>query len=64
LLARVRSKITHANIVASLARFVALGGISYAAITIPKNSIGPKQLKANAVTSVKVKDGSLEQADF
>jgi hypothetical protein len=64
LLARVRSKITYANIVASLALFVALGGVSYAAITIPKNSVGSTQLKANAVTSVKVKDGTLEQADF
>ncbi len=60
----VRSKITYANAVASLALFVALGGISYAAIAIPQNSVGTPQLKANAVTGAKVKNGSLEKADF
>jgi hypothetical protein len=64
MLERARAKVTYANVVASLALFVALGGISYAAIALPKNSVGPKQLKANAVTGVKVKDGSLSKADF
>ena len=31
---------------------------------LPRNSVGPLQLKANAVTSVKVKNGSLLRADF
>lgn len=64
MLVRARAKVTYANVVASLALFVALGGISYAAIALPKNSVGPKQLKANAVTGAKVKDGSLSKADF
>ena len=64
MLARARSKLTYANVVASLALFLALGGISYAAIEIPKNSVGSKQLKANAVTGAKVKDGTLRKADF
>jgi hypothetical protein len=64
MLARVRSKVTYANLVASLALFVALGGVSYAAITIPNNSIGSKQLKANAVTSAKIKNGTLQKDDF
>ncbi|HEX5929618.1 MAG TPA: hypothetical protein VFY48_09515 [Solirubrobacterales bacterium] len=64
MLARVRSKVTYANVVASLALFVALGGISYAAIAIPSNSVGTPQLKAGAVTGAKVKDGSLGKADF
>jgi hypothetical protein len=53
-----------ANVVAFLALAVALGGTSYAAITLPRNSVGPKQLKANAVTSAKVKNGSLLKKDF
>jgi hypothetical protein len=53
-----------ANVVAFLALAVALGGTSYAAITLPRNSVGPKQLKANAVMSAKVKNGSLLKKDF
>jgi hypothetical protein len=50
--------------VALLALFVALGGTSYAAIKLPANSVGTKQIKDKAVTSVKVKNGSLKGADF
>lgn len=64
MLSRLRSKVTYANVVASLALFIALGGISYAAVTIPKNSVGAKQLKAGAVTAEKVKDGTLTPKDF
>jgi hypothetical protein len=54
----------HATVVAYLALFVALGGVSYAALKLPKNSVGSKQIKANAVKSSKVKNGSLEATDF
>jgi len=50
--------------VALLALFIALGGTSYAAVRLPANSVGSKQLKNGAVTSVKVKDGSLLVEDF
>jgi hypothetical protein len=53
-----------AMVVALLALFVALGGSSYAALKLPKGSVGPKQLKKNAVTSSKVKPGSLLTSDF
>ena len=52
------------NAVAYLALCVALGGTSYAAIQLPKNSVGTKQIKKNAVKSKKVKNGSLKAADF
>lgn len=42
-------------IVALIALFVALGGSSYAAVTLAKNSVGSKQLKKNAVTTKKIK---------
>jgi hypothetical protein len=42
-----------------VALFVALGGTTYAAVTLPKNSVGTKQLKKNAVTSVKIKKGGV-----
>ena len=44
--------------------FVALGGVSYAATNISKNSVGTKQLKKNAVNSAKVKNKSLKAVDF
>jgi hypothetical protein len=46
------------------ALFIALGGASYAAVSLPRNSVGTKQLKRNAVLSSKVKDGSLRKGDF
>ena len=53
-----------ATVIATAALFVALTGTGYAALKIPSNSVGAKQLKANAVTSAKVKNGSLKAADF
>jgi hypothetical protein len=47
-----------------MALFVALGGASYAAVKIPKNSVGNTQLRKDAVTSAKVKDRSLLATDF
>ena len=51
-------------LIAVVALFVALGGSSYAALTLPKASVGGKQLRKNAVTSPKVKPGSLLRSDF
>ena len=50
--------------VAFVALLVALGGTSYAVVALPANSVGKKQLKKNAVTSVKVKNGALLRTDF
>ena len=61
---RIRKHLSFANVVACLALFVALGGASYAATQLPKNSVGTKQIKKDAVTSAKVKNGSLVAADF
>ena len=49
---------------ATPAVFLALGGVSYAAVVIPKNGIGNPQLEPNAVTTGKVKNGTLLAADF
>lgn len=64
----------YANVTATMALIVALGGTSYAAIRLPANSVGSTQLKrsavtsgklrANAVTSAKIMNGSLRAADF
>jgi hypothetical protein len=58
-------KLTYANVIATLALFLALGGGgAFAATQLAKNSVGTKQLKKNAVTAAKVKDGSLLAKDF
>jgi len=49
-------------IVACVALFVALGGTSYAAITLPANSVGTEQIKKSAVTGAKVKNATLTGA--
>jgi hypothetical protein len=51
-------------VIACLALFVALGGGAYAAVKLPRNSVGTRQLKTGAVTSAKVKDHSLLAHDF
>ena len=53
-----------ATVIATIALFVALGGTGYAAAKLPRNSVGTPQLKTNAVTSGKVKNGTLLAADF
>src|SRR5262245_60429377 len=50
----LRVRPTYANVTATLALFVALGGTSYAALKLP----------ANSVTSAQVKNGSLLKKDF
>jgi hypothetical protein len=59
-----QKRLSYANVMATIAVFIALGGASYAATKLPKNSVGAKQLKKNAVTGVKVKDGSLAGNDI
>jgi hypothetical protein len=50
--------------VSMIALLVALGGTAYAGLSIPRGSVGKAQLKRNAVTSVKVRNGSLKTVDF
>src|SRR4051795_5624513 len=62
--ARRTRRLSYANVVSSLALFIALGGVSWAAATLPANSVGQRQLKDNAVTGQKVANGSLRAAVF
>ena len=62
---RIRSwRPSHSTVAAYMALFIALGGTSYAAVKLPKNSVGSTQIKKNAVSSSKVKNGSLTKSDF
>jgi len=55
---------TPATIIAAIALLVALAGTGYAAIKLPANSVGARQLQNNAVTTSKVKNHSLLKVDF
>ena len=57
--ASLRPRLSYANVVASLALFVALGGTSYAALTITG-----KDVKDSSLTGKDVKDASLLSKDF
>jgi hypothetical protein len=57
-------RVSPALVVACIALVVALGGTTLAAISLPARSVGTPQLKRNAVTSVKVKNGTLKLVDF
>lgn len=50
---------TYAEVVATLALFIALGGASYAAVQIPKNSVGTKELKKKAVGTKQLKKAAV-----
>lgn len=61
---RIQSKLTYANVVATLALFVALGGSSYAALTITggdvKNgSLTARDVKRNALGGGRIKESKL-----
>lgn len=51
-------KLNYANVIATIALFVALSGIAVAA-GLPKNSVGTKQLKRGAVNAAKLKRGAV-----
>jgi hypothetical protein len=64
MLTKITSRLSYSNVMATVAVFAALGGGAYAAVKMPKNSVGSAQLKRNAVSSSKVKDRSLLARDF
>ena len=73
MIGRIRGRLSFANVMSMTAVMIALGGTSYAA-TLARNSVGSVQIKSkavknsdlgdSAVTSGKVKNGSLRAQDF
>jgi hypothetical protein len=47
---RIAGTPNYANVTATLALFISLGGASYAAVALPANSVGPRQLRPGSVT--------------
>jgi hypothetical protein len=57
----LRRHLTYANVAASLALFLALGGAAYAATQLPKNSVGTNQIRKEAVTAAKIAKKTRQQ---
>jgi hypothetical protein len=57
----IRSHLTFANAVSVVALMLATGGVSWAAITLPAQSVGTKQLQRHSVTSKKLADRSVRR---
>jgi hypothetical protein len=65
-LEKLRHRLTYANVMATIAVFIALGGSSYAALTISgsdirNRSIAGKKLKRNTVTGKQVRESRLSR---
>lgn len=58
---RLRPKLNYANVIATIALFAALSGVAVAA-GLPKNSVGPNQIKRGAVNASKLKKGAVTSA--
>lgn len=55
-------RITPSLVISVIALIIALGGASYAALKIPRNSVGVNQLKKNSVSAPKLRKGSVNTA--
>jgi len=55
---------TYANVMATVALFVALGGVAWAVNKAPKDSVVTKSIVDQAVTAKKIKDGSVAGKDI
>jgi hypothetical protein len=61
---RLRVHLSYANVTATVALFIALGGTSYAVSQLPRNSVGPSQIRSGAVRSEEIKDGVVRSRDI
>jgi hypothetical protein len=64
MLKRLRGRLNYANVVATLALFIALGGSSYAALTVTgsnvrNGSLTGKDIKRNSLTGRQIREGQL-----
>lgn len=57
-----RPKITYANVMATIAVFVALGGTGYAATKLPRNSVGSEQVRNQSLKQEDLAPGVIQGA--
>lgn len=59
-----RQGLTYANVMASLALFVALGGTAVAAATLPPDSVGSPQIRAEAVRQSEIRTDAVRSPEI
>jgi len=58
-MSRIRSHVSYANVMATVAIFVALGGTSYAVTQLPRNSVGTNQIRTGAVGQSEIRKSAV-----
>jgi hypothetical protein len=61
-MSRTRAHLSYANVMATIAVFIALGGTSYAVSQLPRNSVGPKQIRAGSVGASELHGGAVRSS--
>jgi hypothetical protein len=54
----------YADVVGTLALVVAMSGTAYAAASLPRDSVGARQVKDNAIRSAEIKDGQVGSTEL
>jgi hypothetical protein len=60
---KLRDRVSFSNVMSTLAVFVAMGGTSYA-LTLPRNSVGPSQLRSDSVGRSEVRRGAVRSGEI
>jgi hypothetical protein len=60
----IRKRLSFANVVSMIALFIALGGTSYAAASLARNSVGKGQIRANAVGKSEAAPNSVGKSEI
>jgi hypothetical protein len=63
-LKRFRKRLNFANVTSMIALFVALGGTSYAAATLPADSVGKAQIRSSAVGKSEIASNSVGTSEL
>jgi hypothetical protein len=59
----IRQRLSYANVTATIALFVALGGTSFA-LTLPRNSVGAAELKPDSVGRSEIRKGAVRSSEL
>lgn len=63
MLSKARDRLTYANVMATIAVFLALGGGAYAAFQLPRNSVGTAQVRDRSLLERDFKAGQLPEGE-
>lgn len=63
-LARLRARLSYANVAATLALFFALTGTATAAVVLPRDSVGAEQIQADAVRSPEIQADAVRSSEI